>query len=229
MVGALHHAGFPSPPRTLVLNCGSWGLNLMLSAAPPYHSNSMAAGLVPCSLRPPVYQLFRSLAPAVGCRQLQSVAAAAGVAAAAAEAAPAAAVEPVAQPAPPAPSAADQFVSWAGLHAWRARGVDARTGWGPKGPVVPDASAAAAAPPPPLPASLAECARAVLLTPDPRQKAELTHRAWAAYCEGRLPLGSAAPIEGPPARPPVPELVPPRRIPPMDKSPLPKTAYMLHK
>lgn len=75
----------------------------------------------------------------------------------------------------------------------------------------------------PLPPSLAECARAVLQTADPLAKAGLTFRAWAAYKAGALPLGAAEPLQGEPARPAKPDLVPPRQIPSMDKSPLPKS------
>ncbi|KAL4448088.1 hypothetical protein ABPG75_005307 [Micractinium tetrahymenae] len=132
--------------------------------------------------------------------------------------------------------------SWSGLHAWRAADADIRTVWGAKGPVPATAAAASElgsgaaavveaerlADTAPLPASLAECARAVLLVADPLGKAALTHRAWRAWCDGQLPLGTAEALHGPPARPANPELVPPRRIPSMDKSPLPKAAYMLH-
>ena len=81
---------------------------------------------------------------------------------------------------------------WPGLHEWRASNVDVRRVWGSKGPAAPPLSAAAAAPPnseAPLPASLAACGRAVLLTADPLAKAELTHRAWRAYKEGALAIG----------------------------------------
>lgn len=145
--------------------------------------------------------------------------------------------------APPAPTAEQQFVSWPGLLDWRARGVEAATAWGPKGPVSPAAAPAEALTPEaaavaaaiaahsaePLPASLADTGRAVLQTPDPLGKVALTFRAWRAYREGALGVGAADAPEGPPARPPVPQLVPPRRIPPMDASPLPKAVYMLHK
>lgn len=40
---------------------------------------------------------------------------------------------------------------------------------------------------------------------------------------------AAEALHGLPARPAQPELVPPRQIPSMDKSPLPKAVYMLHK
>ena len=154
----------------------------------------------------------------------------------------AAAAPATAAPPPPAPTAEQQFVSWPGLLAWRARGVDAATTWGPKGPVPPAAApadartpeaaavaAAIAAHAPAVPASLAEAGVAVLRTPDPLGKAALTFAAWRAYREGALGVGAADAPLGPPARPPVPELVPVRRIPPMDASPLPKPVYMLHK
>lgn len=146
-------------------------------------------------------------------------------------------------PPPPAPTAEQQFVSWPGLLDWRARGVNAATAWGPKGAVVPAAAPAGGLTPEaaavaaaiaahstqPLPASLADAGRAVLQTADPLGKAALTFRAWRAYREGTLGVGAADAPEGPPARPPEPQLVPPRRIPPMDASPLPKPVYMLHK
>lgn len=70
--------------------------------------------------------------------------------------------------------------------------------------------------------------RPALQTPNPLGKAALTFRAWRAFRDGALPLGAAPPLEGPPARPAVPVLVPPRDIPSMDRSPLPKAVYMLH-
>ena len=162
-----------------------------------------------------------------------------------AAAAPAAAAPAPACPTtpPPAPTAEQQFVSWPGLLDWRARGVNAATAWGPKGPVAPAAAPAGALTPEaaavaaaiaahsaqPRPTSLADAGRAVLQTADPLGKAALTFRAWRAYREGTLGVGAADASEGPPARPAEPQLVPPRRIPPMDASPLPKAVYMLHK
>ena len=115
-----------------------------------------------------------------------------------------------------------RYDSWAGLQEWRASPVDDRLVWGAKDATAAAAASAARPPPPlPLPPSLAECGRAVLLTAEPLAKAALTHAAWHAYTAGALPLGAAlAPAM--PARPAAPALVPPRDIPPMDKSPLPK-------
>lgn len=186
------------------------------------------------SRSPPMYSLFRlptlcHMPASLLTAQQRRLCATAPVAAAAATA-------------PPPPSAEQQFVSWPGLLAWRARGVDAATSWGPKGPVplaaapadalTPEAAAVAAAiaaHSPAVPASLAEAGVAVLQTPDPLGKAALTFAAWRAYCAGTLGVGAADAPQGPPARPPVPELVPVRRIPPMNASPLPKPVYMLHK
>lgn len=182
---------------------------------------------------PPMYALLRLPAALCSRPALQQRRLSAAAAAAAAPACPAAA----------APTAEQQFVSWPGLLDWRARGVDATTAWGPKGPVVPStapsdtltpeaaavAATIAAHSAQPLPASLADAGRAVLQTPDPLGKAALTFRAWRAYRAGTLGVGAADAPEGPPARPAVPQLVPPRRIPSMDASPLPKAVYMLHK
>ncbi|KAL4444897.1 hypothetical protein ABPG77_003947 [Micractinium sp. CCAP 211/92] len=187
---------------------------------------------------PPVFPLFRMARALVNphhAHQRQTRCASSG--AAVAEAPPTAAA---AEAAPPAQQLLP--ASWPGLHAWRAAGRDVRTVWGAKGPIPATAATAAelgpgaaavaaserAADAAPLPASLAECARAVLLTQDPLGKAALTHRAWRAWCDGQLPLGTAEALQGLPARPAKPELVPPRQIPSMDKSPLPKTVYMLH-
>lgn len=147
---------------------------------------------------PPVFPLFRlarALTHPQYASQRQLRCAASGTAVAEAPAA-AVAATPSAQQLLPA--------SWPGLHAWRAAEMDVRTVWGTKGPVPATAAAAAelgsgavavaaaerAAEAGPLPASLAECARAVLLTADPLGKAALTHRAWRAWCDGRLPLGT---------------------------------------
>lgn len=78
---------------------------------------------------------------------------------------------------------------WSGLKQWRARGVDRGRGWGDEGP-----SASVPAPgaqdwaDTPLASSLVECAVQVLQTACPYGKAVLTHRAWAAYNSGALPL-----------------------------------------
>ena len=58
-----------------------------------------------------------------------------------------------------------------------------------------------------LPPSLAECGRMVLLTSDPKTKAELTHSIFKLWAEGKLPLGTASAPDQP-ARPSKPELVP---------------------
>ncbi len=116
---------------------------------------------------------------------------------------------------------------WKGLRDWRARGVDKRRGWGETG-----ASAGVAAPGAgawadvPLAPSLVECAVQILRTACPFGKAALTHRAWAAYYIGHLPLKphtdnavlptvhAATPCELPsvPARPDKPQLVVPKQV-----------------
>lgn len=188
--------------------------------------------------RSPATMLLRTWAP-LHARRLTAVAAAALAGETAAAAPPPAAAAAAASP-------PQQLVRWEGLHAWRAGGVDERVVWatGPRGHGKPvpvwsrdadattaaalaaAAEAAAAAGPPP--ASLADAARLVLSTPDPLTKAALSWAAWRRYKEGGLPVGQGAPFDAPPARPERPELVPPRSIPPMDRSPLPKSAYMLH-
>ncbi len=149
---------------------------------------------------PPVFPLFRMARALVNphhAHQRQTRCASSG--AAVAEAPPTAAAAEAAAP-------AQQLLpaSWPGLHPWRAADRDVRTVWGAKGPIPATAAAAAelgpgaaavaaaeqAADAALLPASLAECARAVLLTEDPLGKAALTHRAWRAWCDGRLPLGT---------------------------------------
>lgn len=76
-----------------------------------------------------------------------------------------------------------------------------------------------------LPPTLTECACLVLDTHDPLLKAALSHRIFEAHFSSPLPLGASAPPDAP-ARPERPELVPPRLIPPMKKSPLPLNVYM---
>ena len=68
-----------------------------------------------------------------------------------------------------------------------------------------------------LPATLAECAEAVLRTADGRAKTALSHRCAAAWFAGRasgmpMPVGSANPPDDP-ARPARPELMNPRDMP----------------
>lgn len=184
-----------------------------MSATPAYSISRLAV-----ALEPPLHRSLHTGARAAAAAAT-STAATAAAAAATAAAAPAAAA-----------------VSWPGLLDWRAAQPDTRTVWGAKGaadPATADAAsltaeaeamaaAVSAAYAAPLPPSLAECGRAVLQTADPLGKAALTFRAWRAYSAGALPLGTAEPLAGPPARPARPELVPPRRIPPMDKTTLPK-------
>lgn len=113
---------------------------------------------------------------------------------------------------------------WTGLGSWRSSSADERRFWSPKGPVAPQQTPALPGPSAP---SLAEYGRTILLTPDPKQKAELTHAAWRAYLSGALPIGiSRAPAA--PARPAKPELVPARQIPTMKQTTLPLNVYMLH-
>ena len=56
----------------------------------------------------------------------------------------------------------------------------------------------------------------VLCTASPHAKADLTHRAWKAYCEGAIPLhAEEGRLELPPdspARPARPQLVPPKQV-----------------
>lgn len=119
---------------------------------------------------------------------------------------------------------------WPGLNMWRSSGCDERRIWGPKGPEAPQGLMEA--PPPslansPVPASLADYGRRVLLTPDPIEKAEITHQAWRAFTSGLFPVGSAQPPPHP-ARPPRPELLPPRLIPSLKQTHLPLNVYTLH-
>ncbi|KAK9805659.1 hypothetical protein WJX72_010644 [[Myrmecia] bisecta] len=117
---------------------------------------------------------------------------------------------------------------WPGLDAWRHSDVDHRRHWGTKGPEQEAASSSNLAGVLSLQGDcLAAHARQVLLTPDPRHKAWLSHEAWKAYKAGQVPIGiAAAPTE--PARPARPELVPAKQIPTPKNSPLPLNVYMLH-
>ncbi|KAG0592405.1 hypothetical protein KC19_1G249700 [Ceratodon purpureus] len=75
-------------------------------------------------------------------------------------------------------------------------------------------------------ASLAEWGAIVLNTADPVEKAVLTHQAYRLWCRGDLPLGVAYAPDSP-ARPAKPELVHPRKIPPVGTI-LPPSAHALH-
>ena len=131
-------------------------------------------------------------------------------------------------PAPPLATKEPELI-WPGLAHWRSH-VNRLRHWGKAAPE--EATVGAGAQPPdqahqPPPASLAAWGRRVLLTPDPRAKAALTHAAFEACLAGQLEVGSAEPVAAP-ARPSRPELVPPRRIPSMKASPLPLNIYQLH-
>ncbi|GIL60866.1 hypothetical protein Vafri_15382 [Volvox africanus] len=116
------------------------------------------------------------------------------------------------------------------------------------GPAVPSPSAPALELRPP--GSLVEAGLRVLSTANPAAKAALTHAAWGAYLEGKLPLrppdspahqrhprelqwsGSSLPLQlqlpDHPARPERPRLVRPKEIPGHESSPLGLNGYMLH-
>ncbi|KAL0019983.1 hypothetical protein WJX79_007802 [Trebouxia sp. C0005] len=115
---------------------------------------------------------------------------------------------------------------WPGLQVWRESEVDSRRVWGEKGAVLVDQALAAKEQTPTV-ATLACCAKQVLLTADPKQKAALTHQAWRRFKAGLMCVGQAEPPARP-ARPAKPQLVPPRNIPTPKQSPLPLPVYMLH-
>jgi len=77
---------------------------------------------------------------------------------------------------------------------------------------------------------LAEYGLEVLLTADPREKIRLTHKAWAAFADGGVPVGSVSSMQMPqrPSRPDRPKLVSPRKVPSPKQSSLPLNVYMLH-
>lgn len=121
---------------------------------------------------------------------------------------------------------------WPGLHSYRSSSLDDRRYWHPHLPrpsshPPPTQHTSPTFEDPKLP-SLAHYAHKILSTPDIRQKCELTHMAFAEHLQGRLPMGSLPPRDGPPARPSQPELLPPRCIPTMKQSTLPLSAYTLH-
>ena len=126
-----------------------------------------------------------------------------------------------------APVALAPSVEWEGLVAWR-RGVNEARAWSSNGAGAPcEAKTVATVAGDTLPGSLAEFGRLVLLTREPERKAALTHAAFAAWCAGGLPLGSAeAPAT--PGRPERPLLVPMQQTPTPERSPLPLSAHLLH-
>jgi hypothetical protein len=102
------------------------------------------------------------------------------------------------------PTPADE---WEGLRSWRTAGVNEARCWGDSGPVLGIAPGDGAHADAALPPTLAECGRLVLCTAEPEAKAALTHAAFRAWCEGKLPLGVAT-APSAPARPLRPLLVP---------------------
>ena len=83
-----------------------------------------------------------------------------------------------------------QSQDWPGLGAWRSSQVDNRRGWGDKGPcehiLAPGVRQFDASWKGSLPGTLAECGQLVLSTPNPEEKAALTHRIWEAFEAGRI-------------------------------------------
>ncbi|CAM6037658.1 unnamed protein product [Sphagnum compactum] len=117
---------------------------------------------------------------------------------------------------------------WTGLQAWRTGSLNEFRSWGPEGPMVDnlemvrernlDGKGAS---------SLAEWGALVLGTPNPVDKAFLTHHAFRLWVDGSLPLGvSQAPDS--PARPAKPELVHPRKVPQPKGTSLSPSAHALH-
>lgn len=124
-------------------------------------------------------------------------------------------------------------MEWSGLAQWRAKCVDDRRTWGDKGPAAPQPSGCDASPALVEAATLVEAGLAVLRTADPAAKCRLTHAAWDAYCQGRLPLGAGPGAGGltppnRPARPARPPLVVPKLVPSPKESGLPLAAHLLH-
>ncbi|KAL2247179.1 uncharacterized protein LOC105176818 [Sesamum indicum] len=119
---------------------------------------------------------------------------------------------------------------WSGLHHWRRSPLNHDRYWGPNGPIKGPSEIEFSSPSPPLLSScssLAEMGAIVLSTADPLTKAELSHLAYTKWRQNSLPVGvSEAPPS--PARPPKPQLVSPKEIPPPKSSGLPLNAYLLH-
>ena len=121
-------------------------------------------------------------------------------------------------------------LSWSGFEAWRRESRE-DIAWGDEGSVRPTDPPTTSSPA--LAAPLAERARQVLLTPDPRSKALLSIRAFNAFREeviaGCATIGRAdAPDH--PARPPLPRIVEARDVPrPRDmRGRMSLPAYMIH-
>ena len=126
--------------------------------------------------------------------------------------------------------AAGMGLSWSGFEAWRRESRE-DIAWGDEGSVRPTDPPTTSSPA--LAAPLAERARQVLLTPDPRSKALLSIRAFNAFREeviaGCATIGRAdAPDH--PARPPLPRIVEARDVPrPRDmRGRMSLPAYMIH-
>ncbi|KAI3465816.1 hypothetical protein Pfo_022479 [Paulownia fortunei] len=119
---------------------------------------------------------------------------------------------------------------WSGLHHWRRSPLNHDRYWGTNGPIQEPNEIKFSPPSPPVfssCSSLAEMGGVVLSTADPLTKAKLSHLAYTKWRQEGLPVGvSDAPSR--PARPPKPQLVSPKEIPPPKSSGLPLNAYMLH-
>ncbi|PIN10182.1 hypothetical protein CDL12_17231 [Handroanthus impetiginosus] len=123
-----------------------------------------------------------------------------------------------------------QHPQWSGLQNWRRSPLNHDRYWGPNGPIPEPKEIQISRPSPSVfssCSSLAEMGSIVLSTADPLTKAKLSHLAYTKWYQEGLPIGvSDAPST--PARPPKPELVSPKEIPPPKRSGLPLNAYMLH-
>ncbi|KAL7104020.1 hypothetical protein ACP275_08G218000 [Erythranthe tilingii] len=121
---------------------------------------------------------------------------------------------------------------WSGLDRWRRSPLNRDRCWGPNGPIEEKPCEIELRPttsPPSFSScsSLAEMGGVVLSSADPLTKAKLTHFAYTKWRLGDLPVGFSHPPSRP-ARPPKPQLVSPKEIPPPKSSGLPLNAYMLH-
>ncbi|XP_062152808.1 uncharacterized protein LOC133861111 isoform X3 [Alnus glutinosa] len=126
-----------------------------------------------------------------------------------------------------------QYSPWSGLQAWRESPLNENRIWGPNGPeplVLQSPSSVIDNGDSPIESasSLAELGALVLSTGDPLTKSRLSHLAYSRWRREKLPLGVVSDPPSRPARPPKPELVPPKEIPAPKNSGLPLNAYMLH-
>ncbi|BBN17207.1 hypothetical protein MPTK1_7g12790 [Marchantia polymorpha subsp. ruderalis] len=124
---------------------------------------------------------------------------------------------------------------WKGLEQWRSAPIDERRVWGKSTPAVEKEPVLGGGlelirqdeKPEINVSELAKWGEFILATPDPLEKAFLTHQAYRLWHQGDMQIGTGAAPDAP-GRPSKPQLVPPREVPGPKDTELSASAHAMH-